>query len=171
MPLPIMATGSIVSIHEYLSTSYRPDCDYVDGVILERNLGEYDHARLQGAVFAYFFNRRKEWGIEVVPEQRVQVSPTRFRVPDVCVIAAGGHPEQIFRTPPLLCIEILSKDDRLSEMQERIDDYLNFGVRYVWILDPARRKAWRCTAEGMRETVELRTESPETVVPLAALFD
>ncbi|MCU1237214.1 MAG: hypothetical protein JWP63_5181 [Candidatus Solibacter sp.] len=166
-----MATGSIVSIHEYLSTSYRPDCDYVDGMVLERNLGEYDHARLQLAVAGYYLFRRKEWGIVVVAEQRVQVSPTRFRVPDVCVIVDEGQPEQIFRTPPLICIEILSKDDRLSEMQERVDDYLNFGVRYVWILDPARRKAWRCIADGMREVVELRTESPDTIVPLAALFE
>ncbi len=77
-----MATGSLVSVHEYLSTSYRPDCDYVDGVVLERNLGEYDHARLQMAVSAFYYLRRKEWGIRVVPEQRVQVSATRFRVPE-----------------------------------------------------------------------------------------
>jgi Uma2 family endonuclease len=166
-----MAAASIVSVHEYLSTSYRPDCDYVDGVVLERHLGEYDHARLQMSVSAYFYSRRKEWGIVVVPEQRVQVSPTRFRVPDVCVIVDEGPPGQIFRTPPLICIEILSKDDRLFEMQERIDDYLTFGVPYVWILDPGRRKAWRCTAGGMSEVSELRTEKPETVVPLAELFE
>src|SRR6266545_2215217 len=98
-----MATSSIFSLNEYLSTSYRPDCDYVDGVLLERNLGEYDHARLQLAVAGYYLFRRKEWGIEVVAEQRVQVSPTRFRVPDVCVIIDEGQPEQIFRTPPLAC--------------------------------------------------------------------
>ena len=166
-----MAPGSLVSIHEYLNTSYRPDCDYVDGMLLERHVGEYDHGRLQGAAGAYYFARRKDWGIDVVPEQRVQVSPTRFRIPDVCVIADVGQPEQIFRTPPLACIEILSKDDRLSEMQDRVDDYLKFGVCYVWILDPSRRKAWRCTADGMREVAELRTEQPETIVPLAALFE
>jgi Uma2 family endonuclease len=166
-----MAAGSLVSIHEYLNTSYRPDRDYVDGVALERNLGEYDHARLQGAVFAYFFARRKEWRLHVVPEQRVQVSAERYRVPDVCGVVADGQPEQIFRTPPLFCIEILSKDDRLSEMRERVDDYLSFGVRYVWILDPATRRAWRCTATGMNEVAELRTEGPDTLVPLAELFD
>ena len=169
--MPIMATGSLVSSHEYLNTSYRPDCDYLDGVVLERNVGEYDHGRLQVAVCGYYLIRRKEWGIDVVPAQRVQVSATRFRVPDVCVIADVGKPEQIFRTPPLACIEILSKDDRLSEMQDRVDDYLKFGVAYVWILGPSRRKAWRCTADGMREVAELRTEDPETIVPVAALFD
>jgi Uma2 family endonuclease len=170
MPLLFMATSSLVTVREYLSTSYRPDCDYVDGVVLERNLGEYDHARLQGEVFAYFHARRREWGLRVVPEQRVQISPTRFRVPDVCVVL-GEPAEQIFKTPPFICIEILSKDDRLSDMQDRVADYLSFGVRYVWVIDPRTRKAWRCAMGGISEVSELRTEDPETVVPLDALFD
>lgn len=165
-----MSTSSLVSVSEYLKTSYRPDCDYVDGVVLERNLGEYDHARLQGEVFAYFHARRREWGLRAVPEQRVQISPTRFRVPDVCVVL-GEPAEQIFRTPPFICIEILSRDDRLSDMQDRVADYLNFGVRYVWVIDPRTRKAWRCTMSGISEVSEFRTEDPEIVVPLDALFE
>ncbi len=160
-----------MSVREYLSTSFRPDCDYVDGEVVERNVGEYDHSRLQMAVIAYFYTRRKEWGIDVVPSQRVQVSSTRFRVPDVCVILAGNAPEQIFTTPPFICIEILSRDDRLSAMHERIQDYLAFGVPHVWILNPQTRSAWRCTAEGMFETRELRTENPTIVLPLAPLFE
>jgi Uma2 family endonuclease len=164
-----MATA-LVSVHAYLSTSYRPDCDYVDGVVLARNLGDYDHARLQMAVSGFYYSRRKEWGIRVVAEQRVQVSLTRFRVPDVCVVL-GEPGEHIFRTPPFICIEVLSKDDRLSEMRQRVQDYLAFGVPYVWILDPATRQAWRCIPEGTQEVTELRTENPETVVPLADLFE
>lgn len=170
MPFAFMATGELVSVKEYLSTSYRPDCDYVDGVVVGRNLGQYDHARLQMAVSAYLHNRRKEWGICVVPEQRVQVSPTRFRVPDVCVVK-GEPTEQIFRTPPFICIEILSPDDRISEMQERVQDYLKFGVPYVWILDPATRKAYRSTADALTEIAELRAEDPEIVIPFDALFE
>ena len=165
-----MATGSLVSIREYLSTSYRPDCDYVDGVVVERNLGERDHSRLQMAVSAYLHNRCKEFGISVFPEQRLQVSPTRFRVPDVCVVK-GEPTEQIFRTPPFICIEILSPEDRLAEMQQRVQDYLNFGVPYVWILDPATRKAYRSMPGTLSEVSELRTEDPEIVVPLAELFE
>src|SRR5688572_20804015 len=139
-----MSTETAISVREYLSTSYSPDCDYVDGVVEERNLGERDHARLQMKVAAYFYNREKEWGIYVVPEQRVQVSPTRFRIPDVCAVL-GEPDEQIFRTPPFICVEILSPEDRLAKVRERMDDYLAFGVRYVWLLDPQVRKAYRCT--------------------------
>jgi hypothetical protein len=73
-----MATGTLISVSEYLSTSYRPDCDYVDGRVLERNLGEFDHATLQTAVAIWFGNRRHEWNILVVVEQRVQVSQRVF---------------------------------------------------------------------------------------------
>ncbi len=69
-----------MSVHEYLTTSYDPDCDYVDGVIQGRNSGEFDHARLQTRIVIYLGSREKEYGIFVIVEQRVQVSPTRFRV-------------------------------------------------------------------------------------------
>ena len=165
-----MATGSLVSVHEYLSTSYRPDCDYVDGVVVERNLGETDHSLLQMEIGHYYRSRRHQWGLWALVEQRVQVSATRFRIPDVCLVL-GKPTDPIIRTPPFICIEVLSKDDRLSDMQDRVADYLNFGVRYVWVIDPRTRKAWRCTMGGISEVNELRTEDPETVVPLDALFD
>ncbi len=123
------------------------------------------------AYFPYFYMRRKEWGIDVVPEQRVQVAATRFRIPDVCVIRADRPPEQIFTTPPFICIEVLSREDRLERMQERCQDYLAFGVPYVWILNPRDRSAYRCTNDGLFEVQELRTENPDIVVPLAALFE
>ena len=169
MPFLFMPTGSAVSIEEYLTTSYRPDCDYVDGAVVERHLGEYDQARLQMAVSAYYFNRASEWGIWVVPEQRVQVSPTRYRVPDICVVTAKPT-EQIFRTPPFICIEILSPEDRFSAVLERVQDYLKFGVPYVWILDPKTHKAHRCTSTGTEEVQELRTQDPATSIPIEALF-
>jgi Uma2 family endonuclease len=166
-----MAAGTLISVAEYLSTSYRPDCDYVDGVLLERNVGEKDHSRVQGLLVFCLVSRRREWNIHVFPEQRVQIKPNRFRVPDVCVVAGAEPNEQIFTTPPLVCIEILSKEDPWSQMQEKIDDYLSFGVRHVWVIDPHSRKAYKFTAAGMHEVRELRTQNPEIVVPLQALFE
>jgi Uma2 family endonuclease len=166
-----MQTDELISIREYLTTSYDPDCDYVDGVVEERNVGEKDHSRLQMAVSAYFFERRRKWGIHVYPEQRVQVSPSRFRVPDVCVVAGPEPEEQILRTPPFICIEILSPEDRLSKVRERLNDYLRFGVPYVFLLDPETRKAYRWTTAGMSEVSELRTDNPDMLVPLEALFE
>lgn len=168
-----MPAETLISVEEYLSTSYRPDCDYVDGHIEERNLGEWDHGSLQIAISAYFFARRKQWGIQVVPEQRVQVKPDRFRIPDVCVVL-GDPGEQILTRPPFICIEILSPEDRMSRVEKRIDDYLGMGVPYVWVLDPQTRKAFAATAaSGLCEVKSgvLATENPALDVPLNEIFE
>ena len=166
-----MHTDELISVREYLSSSYHPDCDYVDGVVVERNVGERDHAALQMAIAGYLWDRRRKLGIHVFPEQRVQVSSTRFRVPDVCVVAGPEPTEQIFTQPPFICIEILSPEDRLTAMQEKVRDYLNMGVPYVFIIDPRTREAWLCTAGGHQVVAELRTENPAIAVPVAALFE
>src|SRR5438045_2000399 len=103
-----MATGTVLSVEEYLSTSYRPDREYIDGVIEERDFGEDDHSGFQGALSVYLSVRQKQWNIRVRPEQRVQVAKTRFRVPDICVILNPGPREPIITKPPFICIEILS---------------------------------------------------------------
>jgi Uma2 family endonuclease len=140
-----------MSVEEYLETTFRPDCDYVNGEIEERNLGEKGHAILQRFLTILFGIKRNEWRVEVYPELRVQVSPTRFRVPDVTVTPAGLEWERILRTPPLLCIEILSPRDSLSGIRQRADDYLNFGTEHVWVIEPEMRKAYIFTKTAMQE--------------------
>ncbi len=167
-----MKAAALVPVEEYLRTAYSPDCDYVDGEVQERNLGERDHSDLQSEFVYYFRARRRAWKVFAFAEQRVQVAPRRFRIPDVCVVVGQKPNDPIFRTPPFICIEILSPEDRMSRVQERIDDYLKFGVPYVWVLDPGPRRAWVYTKTGIQEVTDgvLRTENPDLAVPLAEIF-
>jgi Uma2 family endonuclease len=168
-----MSSTTLISVQEYIATSYRPDCDYVDGEVRERNLGELEHALLQGMIFAWFWVRRKEWNIVPVVELRAQVSPTRFRIPDVTVLRPDQPREPIITVPPLILIEVLSKDDSLRSMRERVDDYFNFGVQHVWILDPATRRAYVCSRTGFQEpqTGELVVPGTPIRLVLNDLFD
>ena len=161
-----------VTVEEYLKTSYRPDCDYVDGRVEERNLGEYDHGLLQALLGALFINNRETWGVRAVTDVRTQVKGTRFRCPDVSVLRANAPKEQILTHPPLIAIEILSPEDRLSRFQERIDDYLAFGIEYIWILDPATRRAWTADRFGLHlaQTGELSVPETPIRVVLSAIF-
>jgi Uma2 family endonuclease len=168
-----MGLATLIPIEEYLGTSYSPDREYVDGEVVERNLGEKTHGTVQSNLLFFFAVQRKALGIREFPEVRVQVSPTRFRIPDVTVVIAPVPDEQIFTTPPFLCIEILSKDDTMQDMQEKIDDYLNFGVPYIWIINPKNRKGYVVTREGMVEATSgfLETRNPDISVPIASLFE
>ncbi len=84
---PTIVTMAAVQIplEEYLSTTYHPDCDYVDGELLERNVGEKNHARFQTRLIRLLGDLEQRLGIWVVAELRLQVRPDRFRVPDVMV--------------------------------------------------------------------------------------
>lgn len=119
----------MLPVERYLSTSYRPDREYVDGEVVERNLGEKPHSSTQRRVIAWFLREHPELEALLFPEQRVQVSPTRFRVPDICVLRSEEDDPRIVRNAPLLCIEVLSKDDSLNSIRTRIDEYLAMGLR------------------------------------------
>jgi Uma2 family endonuclease len=165
-----MATGTIVSLDEYLSTVYDPDREYVDGELIERNMGESDHSAIQMTILALLYNQRAEAGIHVFPELRVQVAAERFRIPDITV-TTGKVRGRILREPPFLCIEILSPEDRTSRMESKIDDYLAFGVKYVWVIDPKEKKAWSYTSDQRREPAAvLTTVNPRLTLSLDDVF-
>jgi len=144
-------TVTIVPVREYLSEVYRPDCDYVDGEVRERNMGEHDHARLQALIASWFLGHEAEWKIESLIEQRVRAGEARYRIPDVCLLHADAPYEKIIEHPPLLCIEILSPEDRLTRVVERIEDFLRMGVEHVWLIDPTQRKSFVCKPGSMTE--------------------
>ena len=123
---------------EYLETTYHPDCEYVDGEVLERNVGKWEHARIQWLLALWFGRHESEWNVIGSTEQRVRVAETRIRIPDLVVLRPGPQPDVLVE-PPLLMIEILSPDDHYSGLQERCDDYRRMGVKNVWIIDPKTR--------------------------------
>jgi Uma2 family endonuclease len=167
-----MSTATVVSIDEYLTTSYRPDCDFVDGVLIERNVGTKDHSKLQDAVNRWFWMRRNELRLRAFSELRLRISQRRYRIPDVCVVPLPEPDEQVFTQPPYICIEVLSPDDSVGRMQSRLDDYLAMGVANIWALDPASRRGWSITREGHFEALDgvLRTSDGRVAMPLAELF-
>lgn len=166
-----MAVGTQISVEEYLHTVYRPDCDYVDGVVEERNLGERDHSWIQGNLVTFFRSQFKKTGITALPEWRFQTRPTRFRIPDV-VVTRGKPDEQILTKPPLLCIEILSPEDTVSRTNLRIQEYLDFGVPLVWLIDPAERRVWVYRKNGMAEATDSVTlDGTDIQVPFSEIFD
>jgi Uma2 family endonuclease len=144
-------TTRMMSVEEYLRTSFEPDADFVDGVIEERNLGEWDHAGLQSILDRMFGAKEEEWGIFSSTELRVRTSATRCRIPDVCVTDARNQTEQVPTKAPLLCVEVKSPEDRLPKMFERVKDFHRMGVEQVWVFDPETQRVWVSTADGVRE--------------------
>ena len=140
-----MAVSTQISLEEYLHTSYDPDAEYVDGEIEERSVGEWDHNVVQGFVWLWFIEHNKKWRTRAVLEQRTLLTPRRVRIPDVSVFRRELPIEQVFTYPQLIAIEVLSPEDRQSRLQSRIQDFIDFGVENIWVIDPKKRMGWDCS--------------------------
>ena len=162
----------LVSVDEYLRSDYEPDCDYVDGELVERHLGERDHGETEGAIYTYFKGKGRRPNLRVYLEQRMRVTRTRYRVPDVCVTIGPKPTEQVFTQPPAIIVEVLSPEDRLQRMRQRVEDYLNFGVSSVWLVDPIARRGWVWDRTGMREVPDgiLHDAALDVTLPLPEIF-
>ncbi len=160
------AVSALVSMDEYLSSSYEPDLEFVDGVLEEKNMGDWDHSSLQVAIGAWFFARRAEWGIRVLSEYRTRTSNTRVRLPDVCVVRQDQPAERVGLTAALLCVEILSPEDRPGRVMKRLDEFVASGVENIWILDPADRSAATYSRFGMKPSEGTRLEIEGTPIHL-----
>jgi len=157
---------TLVSVDEYLHTSYEHDVDYVDGRIEERGMPTREHGECQARLWLLLQQR----GLKAFIETRVQTSPTRYRIPDVCAYSKKPA-ESIFTTAPQLCVQVLSPDDQMSRVMDVVGDFLAMGVPVVWILDPVRKKAYAADTSGLLPvTTELRTADCGIVLSLDEIF-
>jgi Uma2 family endonuclease len=138
-----------ISVEEYLVASFEYDCERVDGALVERNGGEFDHSLLMTLVGAHIQNHRAEWNVICLFGVRVRTGVARIRVPDLAILRAGAPRERILTHPPLLVIEIQSPEDNLRRTTAKAAEYLAFGIEHVWVIDPAARVAYCGTPSGL----------------------
>jgi Uma2 family endonuclease len=171
-PIP-ERSAHFVSVEEYLSAVYEPDCEYDDGVVVERNLGEFEHAFLQTILATLFTINMDSWGVFALTEQRLQIGARKFRVPDLCVLRIGGQTDPILTRPPLIVIEILSPEDTLRRVTKKASEYLEFGIEHVWLINPEAREAFRATGGGLERAPngELSVPGTPIVVKVAEIFE
>jgi len=169
-----MGTRVLMDVEEYLRTSFEgSDCDYLDGEVVERNMGELPHADVQGNLLRLLQRLRSKLGIRVVPEIRIQIHSRRFRVADLADWRGDDIGTNIPTKAPFLVVEILSPEDRMVRMLPKIQEYLSIGVEYVWLVDPQDKAALTFSQKDPKGSVceVLRTENPSIEIPLQAAFD
>ena len=132
-----MGVGTEVKVQEYLNTCYSPDVEYVDGALVERNVGDWLHSLVQSNII--FALRRKYPHLKVVGELRSKVTETRYYLPDVCAVLHAPETAYLLDAP-FLAVEILSAKDSMTAMMEKLQDYENKGVPNIWLIDPRRQR-------------------------------
>ncbi len=161
-----------VPVEEYLRTSFEgPDPEYVDGEIVERAAPDLLHGTLQCRFIEIFYEIRKRYPLHAVTEVRHKLRDTRYRIPDVAVFAGDPPVERFPSTPPYIAIEILSPDDRFSEVVQKLDEYRTWGVPHIWLADPHLRRLLVYGASGLSEVTEFRLSDYGVVITPQEVFE
>ena len=161
-----MSATTIVSVEDYLHRTEKPYCEYLDGVLYPKAMPTKLHALVQYMLQVLL--RRQ--GVESLAEVRVLLSPTKYLIPDV--IAApeiqGPYPTE----PVLLCVEILSPEDRVGATLAKCEEYHAWGVPFCWVIDPEKQTGWQYHAGSDPEHIARGGTllAGDLSVPLAQLF-
>lgn len=166
-----MGTQAAISVEEYLRTSFADlDKEYVDGLVVERSLPDEFHSMAQANLIGYFAGLKKRLSIFPRPELRLKVRTGRYRIPDVSVFYPMRPEQAVPDAPPFIAIEILSSDDRMVSVEEKLKEYRTWGVPHVWLADPHSRRLYTYEG-GLREVAALTIAELEIVAGSADLFD
>ena len=165
-----MAASASIPLQQYLTTVYEPDVDYVDGVLEDRHVGEYGHNIVQRAILFWFYTRERAWRIRAIQEQRTRVASTKVRLPDISVFWRNIPVEQVFTRPQLIAVEVLSPEDRHSRVDEKIANYIAFGVQNIWVVDPLARAGWDCSSGDWSSRSRFAVATSPIYLDLPELF-
>jgi Uma2 family endonuclease len=169
--LKLMATKTIVTPEEYLRMSFDGlDRELVDGEVVERNVGDKQHAKVQGRLVLLFGLLARKQPLFCYPELRLKLAATRYRVPDLAVFGPDDPAEDVPSIPPLIVIEIVSPDDRHSEILAKLEDHRIWGVPNVWLVDPRLKKLYVWTEAGLESVSTLAVPRFAVNIAAAELF-
>jgi Uma2 family endonuclease len=137
------STATLISVDEYLNTSYEPDREFVDGVLVRRNVGTQFHGMLQAIVGAFFGQYRKSHRISVFIATRLHVDTRgNHRVPDVLVLEIPYRKGKVVTDVPAIVVEIQSPNDTFDDIVDKCFEYEKLGVGNILMMDPDHKRAW-----------------------------
>jgi Uma2 family endonuclease len=165
-----MATQAKVPLDEYLRASYQPDREFLDGEVLERSVGGYPHSRVQRRLVLALERLSGASPLHICPELRVQVAMDRYRVIDLAVYRDEEPTERFPSAPPWIAIEILSPTDPTADTLQKLEEYANWAVTHIWLIDPESRRLFVHEQSSLRGVDKLEMRDIRAEIPGATIF-
>jgi Uma2 family endonuclease len=132
-------------------------CELIEGELVRMSPGSFEHGAvaLNVGMFLGEFVKCHQLGIVTAAETgfKIRHNPDTVRAPDAAFVSAARIPEArphrgFFDGAPDLAVEVVSPDDRWSEIMAKARDWLGAGCRLVWIVDPRTQTVTVYEVEG-----------------------
>jgi Uma2 family endonuclease len=159
--------------------------ELVNGRVVEMPLHGFEHGEIVGRVFGHLREHVQRSGsgsvvVEVGFVLSVPGDPERVRGPDIAYVSQkrllGYRPEGFFMGAPDLAVEVISPSNTMSDIQQKVRDYLDAGAHLVWLLAPQARTVTVYRTDGSarllrdHETLEGEDVLPGFSIPLSGVF-
>jgi Uma2 family endonuclease len=179
-------TEALTTGEQLLAMGNIGPCELVEGRIVMMSPTGDDHGGYESNFDEHIkvFVRKHQLGKVRVGEIGIYIrrNPDTVRAADVIFISNARYAQRkqkggYLDVAPELVVEIMSPDDRWSEVKQKLRDYFSIGVKLVWVADPSDR-----TVHAYRSLTDVREFSeadmltgddvlPGFSVPVAALFE
>jgi Uma2 family endonuclease len=142
------APKAVLTPEDLLNLPDAVNYELVDGQLVERHMGSESSA-IGAAIAAVLFTfvKQRRAGHVFNTEcgyQCFRDTPNKVRKPDVSFIRSGRLPDERIpqghtKIAPDLAVEVISPGDLAYEVDEKVQEYLDAGVRLIWIVNPKTR--------------------------------
>src|SRR5579883_623514 len=137
-----------VTVAVYRRSSSEPECELIAGQLIAKPGGTLEHMNMERRLLrllAEFESR----GLGQAMHELSFRHGDEVRIPDVVFFRNDARFEDgILIDPPLLCVEVLSPSQRLSELFAKCETYHVWDVSYCWVIDPVLQAAWEYHARS-----------------------
>jgi Uma2 family endonuclease len=167
-----MATALRTPVEEYLSRHYEPECELINGELVPKPMGTLEHGDMQYKL-RRILERYEAKGLGRIAQELSYRKGEDFRIPDLVFAPQDARYQHGFLVQaPLLCVEILSPSQRLSELAAKCEAYHTWGVPYCWVIDPIKKLAWEYHNDSPLRLLapEASLQAGEIAVALSELF-
>jgi Uma2 family endonuclease len=130
-----MASKTLLTPEQYLAMSFDREPEFVHGELVEKSLPNNDHSRTQQRL-SVLLDRAGHCR----PELRMKLAEDVYRIPDFALFE--NDPGNVPTSPPILAVEIASPDDRVRDLELKLDEFRKWGVAHIWFVNPELQKLY-----------------------------
>jgi len=144
--------------------------ELVHGELVERSLPTFPHGSIQLRLGARLLTLQPAHPVFTGVDVRVRIAHDLIRIPDVSMWV-GTQPDPMPAVPPLVVAEVLSPDDRMYEVLQKLAEYQTWGVRHIWLIEPELKKCHVYRSGSLTEVSRLELPELSFALEAAELFE